>query len=78
MDCLAQHCPNLLDLRVDYQNSYTMFSSARETWIPQLSKLKGLKALATSNIDHKTNLKDTLAVIGNNLVILDLQVMYFF
>ena len=77
IDCLAQHCPNLRDLRVDYQNfMYSAFSTSTEGWVMQLNKLKHLNSLTTSNIDHKTNLKNALAVIGSNLVILDLQVIY--
>jgi len=71
--CLAQYCPQLRDLRVDWDD-YSSHNSGREDWIPLLSQFYNLTHFRTSYIDYKTsNLRDTLPVIGHNLVTIHLQ-----
>ena len=75
LDCLAEYCPNLTELHVDWSESFGQPMSTREKWIPNLGKISKLTHLRSLNVDlPSNNLRDTLPVIGANLVSLHLQV----
>jgi len=79
LETVSELCPRLKDLQVDWYQYYLPHNSGREDWLPLLNKLKNLSHLRTSDIDYKTsNLRDTLPVIGANLVNLHLQEIWSF
>jgi len=79
LEAVSEMCPRLKDLQVDWHQYYTPHNSGREDWLPLLNKLQNLSHLRTSDIDYKTsNLRDTLPVIGANLVNLHLQEIWSF
>ena len=79
LDCLAEYCPNLTELHVDWSESFGQPMSTREKWIPNLGKISKLTHLRSLNVDlPSNNLRDTLPVIGANLVSLHLQVKLAF
>jgi hypothetical protein len=74
LDCLAENCPKLRELHVDWSDSIGMPASNRDRWIPFLKKISKLSHLRSQNVDYpSSNLRDTLPVIGHNLVSLHLQ-----
>ena len=78
LDCLAEYCPKLTELHVDWTETFGQPTSSREKWIPRLRKISKLTHLRSTNIDFPSNnLRDTLPVIGANLVSLHLQVSLF-
>ena len=77
LDAIDDICPNLTELRVNWSGFALNNHPSREDWIVSLPRVKNLETLVTSDIDHKSDLLNSLMPsIGPNLTKLHLQEMW--